>query len=224
VLALSLAAGLAGTLWQASVARQERANAEQRFNDARKLANYLLFDLYDSVGKVPGTLPVQADMARRALQYLDRLAASESHDPTLRQELAEGYLQLGTVFGRRLGLGDRLGDTAQAISIDRKAIAIVEPLVKEHSDNVAARRTQAAIQEQLGGSLAITGQYTEGYAWLRKAAEAFEQIAASNPQDVRSLRDAGTGWYFFGKQLSEKSGYISFNADAPLALFAEVRG
>jgi tetratricopeptide (TPR) repeat protein len=203
-------------LWQASVARQERANAEQRFNDARKLANYLLFDLYDSVGKVPGTLPVQADMARRALQYLDRLAASKSHDPTLRQELADGYLKLGTVFGRRLGLGDRLGDTAQAISIDREALAIVEPLVKEHSDNVAARRTQAAIQEQLGGSLAISGQYTEGFAWLRKAAEAFEQIAASNPQDVRSLRDAGTGWYFFGKQLSEKSGYISFNADAPL--------
>ena len=217
VLALSVAAGLAGTLWQARIAQRERANAEQRFNDARKLANYLLFDLYDSVGKVPGTLPVQADMARRALQYLDRMAASKSGDPGLRQELAEGYLKLGTVFGRRLGLGDRLGDTTQAISIDRKALAIVEPLVREQPANIAARRTQAAIQEQLGGSLAIAGQYGEGFAWLRKAAEAFEQIAISNPQDVRSLRDAGTSWYFFGKQLSEKSGYVSFNADAPLA-------
>jgi eukaryotic-like serine/threonine-protein kinase len=224
VLMLSLAAGLAGTLWQARVARQERANAEQRFNDARALANYLLFDLYDSVGKVPGTLPVQADMARRALQYLDRMAANKSGDPGLRRELAEGYLKLGMVFGRRLGLSDRLGDTSQAISINRKALALIGPLVKEQPGDLAARRTLASIQEQLGGSLTIAGQYTEGFAWLRKAAEAFERIAVSNPQDARSLRDAGSGWYFFGKQLSEKSGYISFNADASLAYLRKAVG
>jgi tetratricopeptide (TPR) repeat protein len=216
VLLLSLAAGLAGTLWQARVARQERATAEQRFNDARKLANYLLFDLYDSLGKVPGTLPMQADMARRALQYLDRLAATKNTDPVLREELAEGYLKLGTVFGHR-GLGDRLGDTAQAIASDRKALAIAEPLVKEQPGNVEARRTLAGIEGQLGSALSMAGQFDEAYNWLRKAAEAFEQIAAANPQDVRSLRDAGTAWYSYGKVLSEKSGYISFNSDAPLA-------
>lgn len=217
LLALSLATGLAGTLWQARVARRERAIAEQRFNDARKLANYLLFDLYDSVGKVPGTLPMQADMARRALEYLDRLAASKSNDPALRLELAEGYLKLGTVFGRRLGLGDRLGDTAQAISSDRKALGIVEPLVREQPGDVAARRILASIHEQLGGALSMAGQYDEGFTRLRKAAEAFEQIAAANPHDVRSLQDAGTAWYSFGKELSEKSGYVGFNAEGPLA-------
>ncbi|MGD0363980.1 MAG: protein kinase [Bryobacteraceae bacterium] len=216
VLLLSLAAGLAGTLWQARVASQERATAEQRFNDARKLANYLLFDLYDSLGKVPGTLPMQADMARRALQYLDRLAATKNNDPGLREELAEGYLKLGTVFGHR-GLGDRLGDTAQAIASDRKALAIAGPLVKEQPGNVEARRTLAGIEGQLGSALSMAGQFDEAYNWLRKAAEAFEQIAAANPRDVRSLRDAGTAWYSYGKVLSEKSGYISFNSDAPLA-------
>ncbi len=224
VLLLSLAAGLAGTLWQAQVAREERANAEQRFNDARKLANYLLFDLYDSVGKVPGTLPVQADTARRALQYLDRLAASKSDDPALREELAEGYLRLGTIFGRRLGLGDRLGDSAQAIAIDRKALAIVEPLVKEQSGNIAAQRTRASIQEQLGGAKSMAGQYTEGFAALRNAAESFEKIAVSNPNDVRSLQDAGTAWYSLGKELSEKSGYINFDADKPLEYLRKAVG
>jgi tetratricopeptide (TPR) repeat protein len=217
VLLLSLAAGLAGTLWQARVARQERTNAEQRFNDARKLANYLLFDLYDSVGKVPGTLPMQADMARRALEYLDRLAAVKSNDPALRQELAEGYLKLGTVFGRRYGFADRLGNTAQAIASDRKALAIVERLIHDQPGNVSARRTQAGVQEQLGVALSVTGQYSEAFTWLRKAADAFAEIAAANPHDVRSLQDAGTAWQTFGKQLSEKSGYITFNAEAPLA-------
>jgi len=36
------------------VAERERALAEQRFSDARKLANYLLFPLYDSVAAVTG--------------------------------------------------------------------------------------------------------------------------------------------------------------------------
>jgi tetratricopeptide (TPR) repeat protein len=217
VLLVSMAAGLAGTLWQARAAQRERATAEERFDDARKLANYLLFDLYDSVGKVPGTLPVQADMARRALEYLDRLSASKGGDHALREELAEGYLKLGTVYGRRLGLGDRLGDTAQSISIERKALTIAEPLVKEQPDNLAARRTLASIQEQLGASLTIAGQDKDGFTCLRKAAEAFEQIAVANPRDVRSLQDAGTAWQTFGKQLSEKSGYITFNAETPLA-------
>jgi tetratricopeptide (TPR) repeat protein len=221
---LSLAAGLAGTLWQARVAQRERAAAEQRFNDARKLANYLLFDLYDSVGKVPGTMPMQADMARRALQYLDRLASIKSNDPALQQELAEGYLKLGTIFGRRPGVGDRLGDTAQAIASDRKALALIEPLVARQPGNLAAHRTLATVQSQLGGSLVMAGQYDEGFARLRQAADASEQILAANPQDVRSLQDAGTVWYSWGKMLSEKSGYITFNAETPLAYLRKAVG
>ena len=213
VLLLSMAAGLAGTLWQARAARQERANAEQRFNDAHKLANYLLFELYDAVAKLPGTLPVRADMARRALEYLDRLSAIKSDDPAMREELAEGYLKLGTVFGRRLGLGDRLGDTAQAIAIDRKGLAIADSLVREQPGHIEARRTQASLQEQLGAALSTTGQYNEAFVWLRKAAEAFDAIAAAHPNDVRSLRDSGSAWHTYGKQLSDASGYVTFDTD-----------
>jgi eukaryotic-like serine/threonine-protein kinase len=217
VLLLSLTAGIAGTLWQAHIARQERANAEQRFNDARQLANYLLFDLYDSVGKVSGTMPVQADMARRTLEYLDRLAAIKSNDAALRLELGQGYLRLGTILGRKLGLGDTLGNNAKAIETDRKALGIVEPVVREHPGDVAARRTLASIQQQLGGALAATGKYDEAFQRLQESAETFDRIAAANPRDLLSLQDAGHGWQTYGRLMSEKSGYISFNADMPLA-------
>ncbi len=216
VLLLSLAAGVAGTLWQAHVAREERATAEQRFNDARRLANYLLFDLYDSVGKVPGAMPVQADMARRSLEYLDRLAAIRSGDPALRLELGNGYLRLGTILGGKFGVGDTLGNNAKAIESDRKALGIVEPLVREHPENIAALRTLGSIEEHLGGALSATGQYREAFGWLQKSAETFDRIAAANPRDLRSLQDAGRGWQTYGKLLSEKSGYITFDAAAPL--------
>jgi tetratricopeptide (TPR) repeat protein len=217
IVLVSLIAGLGGTLWQAHIARQERANAEQRFNDARRLVNYLLFELYDSVGNVPGTMPVQAEMAHRALDYLDRLAALKTNDPALRLELGEGYLRLGTLFGRRLGLGDTLGDNVKALESYRKALAVVEPLAREHPENEAARRTLGTIDEQLGGSLSITGQYAEAFSRLQQSAEIFEKLAMAHPRDLRSLQDSGTAWQTFGKQLSEKSGYIAFNAEKPLA-------
>ncbi len=44
----SLIAGVLATSWQASVARSERAKAERRFNDVRKLTTTFLFD-FDAV-------------------------------------------------------------------------------------------------------------------------------------------------------------------------------
>jgi hypothetical protein len=217
VLLLSLGAGLAGTLWQAHIARGQRANAEQRFNEVRQLANYLLFDLYDSVGKVPGTMPVQAAMAERTLAYLDRLAAIKSSDPALRLELAQGYLRLGTILGAKLGLGDNLGNNGRAVEIERKALGIIEPLAREHPADKEVRRTHAAIEEQYGAALQLTGKYDQAAPWLIHAAQTFDQTAQGNPRDLRSLQDAGKGWQVYGKLMSEKGGYITYNADAPIA-------
>ncbi len=217
VLLVSLGAGIGGTLWQAHIAREQRSSAEQRFNDVRQLANYLLFDLYDSVGKVPGTMPVQAAMSERTLEYLDRLAAIKSEDPALRLELAQGYLRLVTILGARLGLGDTLGNHAKAVDIARKALGIIQPLERERPGDLAVRRTRAEIEEQLGNALQLTGQYSEAFSHLEKPAATFDQIAAANPRNVPALQDAGKGWQIYARLLSEKGGYLTFNSDAPLA-------
>ena len=217
VLLLSLTAGIAGTLWQAHIARVERANADQRFSDVRQLANYLLFDLYDAVGKVPGTMPVQAEMAGRTLEYLDRLAAIKSSDPALRLELAQGYLRLGTILGAKLGLGDSLGNNAKAVEIGHKALGIIEPLARERPGDIPVQRAHAAIEEQYGDALEVTGQYSQAFPWLLSAAETFDKLAQANPSDLRSLQDAGKGWQIYGKLMSEKGGYITYNSQVPLS-------
>ena len=38
---------------QARIAREERARAEKRFNDVRRLANSLIFELHDSIQICP---------------------------------------------------------------------------------------------------------------------------------------------------------------------------
>ena len=50
----ALIAGLIGTAWEARVAREERAASDRRFNEARELARYLVFELQTSVGTFPG--------------------------------------------------------------------------------------------------------------------------------------------------------------------------
>ena len=64
---LALIAGLIGTTWQARVAKQERVASDRRFNEARELARYLVFELQTSVGNLPGSTPVRAEMVSRSL-------------------------------------------------------------------------------------------------------------------------------------------------------------
>lgn len=62
------------TLWQAHAARQERDKAEHRFNQVRKLANSVVFELHDSIENLPGSTPARELLVGRALEYLDSLA------------------------------------------------------------------------------------------------------------------------------------------------------
>ena len=194
VVLLSLVAGLAGTLWQARVANRERAIAEQRFSDARKLANYLLFPLFDAVQPLAGSLPVRADMAGQSLQYLDRLSAAKSTDRALRLELAEGYLRLGAIFWAPSGYGDSLGESAQALDTGRKALALLEPLAKEEPANEQVQRDLARGYLQLGAALNVQSQPRQSEETLRRAVGIFDRLAAAKPGDFSRQLDSARAW------------------------------
>lgn len=205
MVAVSLFAGMAGTLWQAHIARSERANADRRFDDAHRLTNYLLFELYDSVQKLPGSTALQAEMARRSLDYFDRLSAARSSDRTLQTELAEGYLRLGDVLGNPFA--PNLGDTKRAVESYRKAMTLAEPLAK--AADTRPRLALARIYQRLGGSLVFSGKADEGLMLTEKAAGLFEKLVAANPADVDLRLGAGDSYQFLGRNLSQRSGWIS---------------
>src|SRR5271169_2349532 len=69
--ALRSATGI--TLRQARIARPERARAERRFNDVRKLANSLMFEVHDSIQDLPGATAARKLLMSRSLEYLDSL-------------------------------------------------------------------------------------------------------------------------------------------------------
>lgn len=124
---LALVSGLGVSLWQMRVAMAERNRATERFNDARQLANALIFKIHDGVRALPGSTPVRKQIVSAALTYLERLSRDPASDDGLRLELAKGYHRIGDVQGHATEAN--LGDSAGALRSYRKGAEILRPLV-----------------------------------------------------------------------------------------------
>jgi tetratricopeptide (TPR) repeat protein len=203
------------------VAQQERVASDRRFNQARELARYLVFELQTSVGNLPGSTPVRAEMVSRSLEYLDRLSAERSNDENLRVELARGYLQLADVLGNPFW--PNIGEPARAKQSYRKAIAILAPIAAK-SDNREARLLLARGKLFLGQSIGFSGGSAEGRELVRGATEEFGRLAARWPSDFATRSWASVAYSSYAKSLSIQQGYVASNADQALAAIRESTG
>ena len=173
-LALSLVGGMAATLWEAHVARDERARAQARFNDVRSLANSLLFELHDAVATIPGATAARELLVRRAAEFLDRLARDAGDDVALRRELATAYDRLGSVEGAG-GLAN-LGNTGAAIQSYKKAAGLVEQNVAA-THSLEDQRSLASVCDELS----MLAPRAEGDAYARRALEVRKAMARVLP-------------------------------------------
>lgn len=96
-LLLVIAAGAATQFLRAELARAE---ADARFEDARAVSRYLVFEMIPSLEDTPRSLAQRAAAAQVAERYLNRLASARQADPELQIETAEGLLQLAMLQGR----------------------------------------------------------------------------------------------------------------------------
>ena len=138
--ALALVGGIAATLREANIARRqagiattERARAEKRFNDVRKLSDSLIFDIHDSIQNLPGATPARKLLLDKALEYLDSVAKDSGGDPDLQRELAWGYQRIAVVQGNPTE--SNLGDLNAALASDRKSLALFEQVAKANPNN-----------------------------------------------------------------------------------------
>jgi serine/threonine protein kinase len=172
---------------QASIARSQRARAEARFNDVRKLANSLMFEVHDSIKDLPGSTPARKLLVTRALEYLDSLSQEAKGDRSLQGELAAAYEKIGDVQG--LPRQANLGDTVGAEDSYRKALAIRESLAGADSKDEEVRRQLTANYSKLSDLLWNKGDFKGAMEYSRKeiaVAEALYQEDPSNPAN-RSL-------------------------------------
>jgi len=186
-----LVGGIIATSWQARIATRERARAERRFNDVRKLANSVLFDYHDAIKALPGATKVRERLVKDGLNYLDSLAGEAHGDPALQRELAAAYERVGDVRGGQSS--GNLGDIAGAVESYTKALRIREALVAVNPADAQARRDLASSHQKIGFRLLDTGEASNGLEHLRKALTLYLDLKREQPpDDDLQLELAGT--------------------------------
>src|SRR6185369_771018 len=121
---------------QARAAERERLRAERRFADVRRLASSFLFEFHDAIQDLPGSTAARELVVRKALEYLDGLAAEagdsgdgHSGDRGLLAELAQAYQRVGDVQG--MPYRASLGHTEDALRSYEKALALRRRLIAD---------------------------------------------------------------------------------------------
>jgi non-specific serine/threonine protein kinase/serine/threonine-protein kinase len=166
-----LIGGVTATVREAQIARAQRKRAETRFNDVRKLANALMFNIHDSVADLPGSTPARKLIVQNSLEYLDSLAQESSGDVSLQRELATAYEKVGEVQGDIVTAN--LGDTAGTLASYKKALAIRQAVTQA---NPASVEDHIA----LGGSLRhLCRVLLESVGDMAAALESCQQAVAS---------------------------------------------
>jgi len=144
---VALASGLSVAMVQRSRALTAQARAEATVADLHRLTQAMLFEIYDQVRVLPGSLAVSGTIVRRATEVLDRLAATAGDDPRMLRDLAAGYEQLGLMFGTHPAIARSLNRPRAAVEVLTRAAELRGRLAAMPGATFADRLTAA---ESLG--------------------------------------------------------------------------
>ncbi len=186
ILLAVIALGVTSTVVSARRAQREAQRAALRFNDVRQLASSFLFELHDTIARLPGTTEARQLLVSRALEYLDKLAREGGNERELQIELASAYTKIGDVQGRPYTAN--LGESAGAARSYGKAIAITAPLAAQEQATTNARQTAAVAHLRLAAVQARLNQLDAAKENNRAALALGESLLRENPAQANQWR------------------------------------
>ncbi len=199
--AVSLVAGLVMAEREARIARAERERAEQHFDEVRKLANTMLFDVHDAIRNLPGSTAARELLVKNALEYLNALAAETGRDAELARELSAAYERVSDVQGGFRG--GSLGDTAGGLESARRSLALREGLLAASPDDPVLLRDTARVHTKIGDLLMRLGQVDEAVQHSRRTLGLAERLTVLRPQDPETRRLSINAHGDLGSNLAE---------------------
>jgi Serine/threonine protein kinase len=175
LLLLSFVVGVVSTLRQSEMASFERARAERRFQDLRHLADSMLFEVHDSLQRVPGSLAARQLIVSRAMQYFERLERDAVGDHALEADIAAAYDHVGMLTF----------DVEQSLRSHRKAVLLYRSIVAMESGNEVYREGLVTSLLDLADVQKIVGDYQGALATCRQAMPHAAGLVASHPRNLR---------------------------------------
>lgn len=143
---MEVVAGGATATWQAVVAQQQRDLAERRFDDVRRFARTMLFEVDTALRD--GPTADREKLVATALQYLDGLSAERLTDADLLRDVAEAYERVGDIQGNTMQANLGRPDDARR-SFD-KALVLREAQARLAPDDLKNVQGLFTIQKRLG--------------------------------------------------------------------------
>jgi serine/threonine protein kinase len=178
---VALVTGILATTFQARAARRERARAEKRFEQVRKLANNVVFKYHDRIAALPGATETREMLVKDAIEYLDNLSEDAADNPALAEELALAYLKIGNVQGETYRAN--LGDSASALASYRKSLDILETLVREHPLSIEYLKNLHEASQSAAFLLVRLQQWQEAEVRGQRLLEISERLAEIEPDN-----------------------------------------
>ncbi len=164
------------------------ARAEASAATARRAVNDYLDKITDSPQlHRPGLIGLRRDLLTQALTYYENFLRDSATDPSLHAEAAAAQ-------NRAAMIQTELGDTNRAIETGRRAVDLVERLVRDHPETSAYRQLLARSLVSLANALRTTRQPQEALAAYRRAAEIHETLFRTEPANTDYAADLAVTW------------------------------
>jgi serine/threonine protein kinase len=177
---LLLVVGIMIVARQARIAENERAKAERRAENLRKLSSSFAVELHDAILNLPGSLAARQLLLTRAIEQLDALAAESEGNPQLQDELARGYYNLSQL--PNVNLSDVEQNTQKAVNIYQK-------LLSDNPKSVLFRQQLAKGYSLQSNLQKVRGDTSGALQHLRKSIELIESVIRDEPDLLEHKND-----------------------------------
>lgn len=189
---LALLGGLAVSQWSLVRANKARTAEAERFDELRRLAGFMVFDLNDRLHRVPGTTASRAALVGEAQAYLTRLSETAGAARDVRLDTARGLLRLAEV---QASPAERnLGEVEAAQANLARARAILSGLDAEAAGDPAVTVERARLDAVAALFAIHHDRKGEDAAKLLAAAERGIETVPPGGRDMRwhlARRDIG---------------------------------
>ncbi|MGC2661402.1 MAG: serine/threonine-protein kinase [Bryobacteraceae bacterium] len=173
-----------------AVAQAQRAIAERRYENGRKLVQSYLGEVDRKLEAMPGTTDVRNLIAQRNLEYLDRMSADAQGDVPLTRELAQAYFLIARTQRMMAQSG---ADREQARQNMVKAVHLRRTVFDKTGD-IVDRGQLAYLLSQLGALLVQSGELGQAIAYHQMACALAQPIFQGSAKGLNYLRAANACW------------------------------
>ena len=170
------------------IATVQARRANRRFEDVRRLAHSILFEIEPKIANLSGkSIETRQLLVQRAMEYLDSLSAEAGNDQDLRRELAVAYRRVGDIQGNP-NLSN-VGDLKGALASYQKSQDLLQAVVVVNDRDWQARNELAKLHEQIGAALYWTDRKDEALTHYQAALAPLRRLAAEQPGSVELRRE-----------------------------------